>query len=106
VNLYESPPKKFEKFQRKAFTAINDFYEDIDILEETATKYRAVLAQTLKGNIPYLCELHYAYAYDIKNKKEDIKNEKFVEVDGVSLRLYPSQKEFLTNAVKTLLKNL
>jgi hypothetical protein len=106
INLYEASPKKFEKYQRKAFSALSNFVEDIDTLEETATNYRTRLVQTLKNNIPYLLELHYAYVYDVKNKKEDIKNEKFVDVDGVSIRLYASQKEFLTNAIKTLVGSL
>jgi hypothetical protein len=119
VNMFEHLPddfnddfqKRWKKSEKKEYAAnkneatrsIKEFLKSIDRLEDEFCDYRTRTISLMNDNLKYLIAVHYNYAYSIKNKLTDIKEEKFITLEGKKIKLQPSQRQFLTNALTMLL---
>jgi hypothetical protein len=101
----KSDKKEFIKCQKETLSNINDYNRNVEKFESDLCKYREKAIKIMNNNLLYLIAAHYNYAYNIKNKL--IKNiPQTLKVDNFELQLVPSQKTFLTNAVKTIINSI
>jgi hypothetical protein len=94
--------KEFGKYQRQAVESIKDFLKQVDAFEGSLCKYREKALELMKNNLKYLIAVHYNYAYEIKNKLTNLKDEKFININSKNIKLVPSQQTFLKEAVKAI----
>lgn len=106
INMYsnygEESVKEYAKYMKEAINNLSEIRTYIDEFEQGLCNYRANAVKIiLKKNVPVLYEIHYRY---VKNMLHGKPNEaSSVILNGISLELKRSQKEFLTSSLKKII---
>ena len=112
INMYsnygEESVKEYVKYMKEAINNLSEIRTYIDEFEQGLCNYRANAVRIiLEKNVSVLYEIHYRYVKNIMNKKNtshDEPNERSsVMLNGISIELKRSQKEFLTSSLKKLI---
>ena len=112
INMYsnygEESVKEYVKYMKEAINNLSEIRTYIDEFEQGLCNYRANAVRIiLEKNVPVLYEIHYRYVKNIMDKKNSSYGEQndgsSVMLNGVSIELKRSQKEFLASSLKKLI---
>ena len=92
--------KEFQKYRKLAKNELNELLDSVEAFEQGLCDYRAAMVQRCLENVNFLFNCHFNYVNDVLHKKE---TKGSIIIDGKEVELKKSQKEFITNALKTVL---
>lgn len=103
INLDEdtSTIKKFIKLQDEALNALDELNEELSNFEANLCSYRTKAINVMLENVDNLYRLHVNYAKKVLNNEYV---DDSINVQGVTIKMYKSQQEFIKNAMKSLLR--
>lgn len=105
VDMYsymdEETVEKFAESQDEAIEKLHTLADDVTTFETSLCAYRAKTVEKMVANIDSLYALHANYVRAIKNKQTDLPISK--TIGDKEIKFYKSQKEFITNGIKSLL---
>lgn len=96
----KSTAVSFNKARKNAVNYINEFIESASDYETNMVQERDSKIELLKNNVEKLFEIHKLYAWNAIHKQKNFEN---IPFGKKNIKLYRSQKEFITNAIKSML---
>ena len=102
INCDEVTAKEFSSFRKLATAELNDILTNVDDFETALINYRTTCVKLiLSKNIQPLFDIHFNYVNDLFHKRKNIPTT--TPINGKRVTLIKSQREFITNALKTLI---
>ncbi len=102
INCDEVTAKEFSSFRKLATAELNDILTNVDDFETSLINYRTTCVKLiLSKNIQPLFDIHFNYVNDLFHKRKSIPTT--ITINGKQVTLIKSQREFITNALKTLI---
>ena len=92
--------KEFQKYRKCARETLSSTLSDIEAFEQELCQYRASVVELIRSNVQTLFDYHFNYVNDIYHKRQTAST---VVINGKTIPLRKSQKDFITNGLRELI---
>ena len=88
---------------RESIANVHELLDEVTTFEQRLCEYRTrMVKMVLERNVQILYRIHFNHVFESVKLKTP--SAKVVTINGVKVDMKQSQKEFVTNALKTLLR--
>ena len=95
--------KQYASYMRESIANVHELLDEVTTFEQRLCEYRTrMVKMVLERNVQILYRIHFNHVFESVKLKTP--SAKVVTINGVKVDMKQSQKEFVTNALKTLLR--
>lgn len=94
---------EYSKYKKISEQYIHAFMDQFDNFESDLNKYRIDAIEIMKSNVPYIANEYYRQIFNATQKHQKLSD--IISINGINVKFYKTQTEFLKNAIKNLILN-